>query len=55
MHTTENKIGKAYTRTDYLEQRRKLLEKWGELIYPKKQKNRIKSVTEFFKNKEVLY
>ena len=49
MHVVENKVGQAYTRTDYLEQRRALLEKWGELIDPKKQENRVKSVTEFFK------
>jgi len=55
MHTTENKIGKAYTRTDYLQQRKELLEKWGELIDPKKQENRIKSVTEFFKETEVKF
>lgn len=55
MHTTENKVGQAYTRTDYLEQRRELLERWGELIDPKKQENRIKSVVEFFEDKDVLY
>ena len=27
MHVVENKVGQAYTRTDYLEQRRELLEK----------------------------
>ncbi len=35
MHIVENKVGQAYTRTDYLEQRREFLEKWGELINPK--------------------
>ena len=53
MHVVENKVGQAYTRTDYLEQRRDLLEKWGELINPRKQENRVKSVTEFFKSKDV--
>ena len=35
MHVTENKVGQAYTRTDYLEQRRRLLEKWEYLITKK--------------------
>ena len=48
MHVVENKVGQAYTRTDYLEQRRKLLERWGELIDPKKQGSKVKSVVEFF-------
>jgi len=42
MHTTENKVGQAYTRTDYLQQRRELLEKWGNLIDPKNQKKETK-------------
>ena len=35
MHVVENKVGQAYTRTDYLKQRRKLLEKWASLITAK--------------------
>jgi len=35
MHIVENKVGQAYTRTDYLEQRRKLLEKWEFLVTEK--------------------
>ena len=35
MHTVENKVGQAYTRTDYLQQRRQLLEKWEDLITAK--------------------
>ncbi len=35
MHVVENKVGQAYTRTDYLEQRRKLLETWELLVITK--------------------
>ena len=35
MHIVENKVGQAYTRTDYLEQRRELLERWSNLISAK--------------------
>jgi len=38
MHVVENKVGQAYTRTDYLEQRRQLLNKWSELVTEKTQK-----------------
>ena len=55
MHIVENKVGQAYTRTDYLEQRRELLEKWRELIDPKKQENRVKSVTEFFEETKTAF
>jgi len=53
MQVTENKVGQAYTRTDYLEQRRELLEKWGNLVDIKKaRKNEIKSITKLFKEDE---
>lgn len=55
MHVVENKVGQAYTRTDYLEQRRELLERWRELIDPKEEKNRIKSVSKIFEDTDVLY
>jgi len=55
MHTTENKVGQAYTRTDYLQQRRELLERWGNLIDPKNQKNKIKFSNKFFKNESEIY
>jgi len=35
MHAIENNVTKAYTRTDYLEQRRKLLNFWEMLITQK--------------------
>ena len=31
-HQTESRIERAYDRTDYLEQRRPLMESWGELL-----------------------
>lgn len=35
MHKVENSVAQAYTRTDYLEQRRTLLERWASLITAK--------------------
>jgi len=35
MHAVESKVTKAYTRTDYLQQRRELLQKWEDLITAK--------------------
>jgi len=35
MHVVENKVGQAYTRTDYLEQRRQLLKTWAFFVTAK--------------------
>jgi len=35
MHAVENKVTKAYTRTDYLQQRKQLLQKWESLVTAK--------------------
>jgi len=35
MHAVESKVTKAYTRTDYLQQRRELLQKWENLLTAK--------------------
>jgi integrase len=42
MHKLENSVGQVYTRTDYLERRRKLLEAWEQLISPEILKGVIK-------------
>ena len=55
MHVVENKVGQAYTRTDYLEQRRELLEKWGELIDPKEEENKITKTEEIFKKEDPVF
>ena len=34
-HQTESRIERAYDRTDYLEQRRPLMEIWGEFVSKK--------------------
>ena len=39
MHKVESSVAQIYTRTDYLDQRRKLLQKWEFLITPKNKKN----------------
>ncbi len=39
MHKVESSVAQIYTRTDYLDQRRKLLQKWESLITPKNKKN----------------
>jgi len=47
MHVIENKVTKAYTRTDYLEQRRELLEKWADLITAKTKEKDSKNIVSF--------
>jgi hypothetical protein len=39
MHKTENSVAQIYTRTDYVEQRRSLLEKWESIITAKNKKD----------------
>ncbi|ROR40943.1 tyrosine-type recombinase/integrase [Caminibacter pacificus] len=49
MHVVENKVGQAYTRTDYLEQRRHLLKTWAFFVTAK-----VDSYLEKEKEKEML-
>ena len=39
MHKTENNVAQIYTRTDYVEQRRRLLEKWESIVTAKNKKD----------------